>query len=167
MGMFNRRVANGANLSMKASQKNDKWNWEVLVVVLDLPEPEPEKLGKLIAKTMTKISKKYNKDNYDTFELASVGRTNLKSLSYHLLDMDCAAILAKLYAMYSKDELSNDAELMESFFGSAANGKDYLDSYDEDEWNELNDTEDVEDEEDDEDEDAEEEGGHEKNVVEE
>ena len=63
--------------------------------------------------------------------------TNPKPLNHYLLNEDVAKILCLIYKDSSKEELMNDEEIMQNFYGSAKVGSEHLGGVDDETWENL------------------------------
>lgn len=59
---------------------------------------------------------------------------NSKHLSHYLLNEDAAKVLRLIYGDSSKEDLMNDDDIMQDFYGSAKDGNAYLASLDDETW---------------------------------
>ena len=63
--------------------------------------------------------------------------TNPKPLNHYLLNEDVAKVLRLIYEDSSKEELMNDEDIMQNFYGSAEVGSEYLGVVDDETWENL------------------------------
>ena len=75
---------------------------------------------------------------YDTkipFTFRKVWNKPRNPLSHYLFDKDITGILKRSYSTAKKEDIAADDEVMESYFGSVAHGREVLENISEDEWN--------------------------------
>ena len=63
---------------------------------------------------------------------------NPAPLNHYLLDGDCAFVLKRCYEDNTKEELAEDEEIMNNFFGSQAVGKSELAKIGKEVWDHMN-----------------------------
>ena len=125
------------------TKKGSKWDWKVVLLLVDEADTSIEKAGRHIANCFTKFTR--NKDVMESPERYTFNkcyRENPHALNHYLLDLDVAKVLKSLvchkggeYA--SKEDVMQDSEVMESFFGSSEVGSAYLEDMEDEDWDFL------------------------------
>ena len=75
---------------------------------------------------------------YDTkipFTFRKVCNKHCHPLSQYLFDEDITGLLKRSYSTAKKEDIAADDDVMVSYFGSVAHGREVLENISEDEWN--------------------------------
>jgi len=122
------------------TKKGSKWDWKVVLLLVDEADTSLEKAGRHIAHCFSKLTR--NKDVMQTPERYTFNkcfRDNPRALNHYLLDLDVAKVLKSLvcregskYA--TKEDVIQDSEVMEAFFGTSVAGMAYLEDMEEEDW---------------------------------
>ena len=75
---------------------------------------------------------------YDTkipFTFQKVCNKHRHPLSHYLFDEDVTGLLKRSYSTAKKEDIAADDDVMESYFGSMAHGREVLENISEDKWN--------------------------------
>ena len=79
------------------------------------------------------LYRRYNTKFLFTFR--KVCDKHCNPLSRYLFDDDITGILKRSYSTAKKEDIAADNEVMESYFGSVAHGREVLENISDDEWN--------------------------------
>jgi len=128
--------------SMK-TKHGSKWDWKVVLILVDEADTSVEKAGVHIATSFSKFTR--NKDvmqNPEKYRFNHYFSSNPQALNHYLLDLDVAKVLKSLICFEgseyaSKEDVLQDEEILESFFGSAEFGREYLEGIEEEDWDFL------------------------------
>lgn len=128
--------------SMK-TKKGSQYDWKVVLLLIDEADTSPEEAGRHVAHCFTKFTR--NKDVMGSPEKYSFKKcfaTDPQPLNHYLLDLDVAKVLKSLFChedseYKSKQDVLEDNELMEAFFGSTEVGREFLEDMEEEDWDFL------------------------------
>lgn len=123
------------------TKKGSKWDWKVVLLLVDEADTSIEKVGRHIAHCFSKFTR--NKDVMENPEKYTFNKCFLDdkphALNHYLLDLDVAKVLKTLvcyegseYA--TKEDVMQDSEVMESFFGTSEAGMAYLEDMEDEDW---------------------------------
>lgn len=137
--MFAPRRGNEDGTTTKKTGPTYVWDWKCIVMVEKDDNDSVSMMAKRLAKAFTAFtkSKKSGMNTPEPYDFRSAFTSDPKPLNYHLLDIDCARVLRSLYENYTREELAEDEDLMNGYFGGAEDGKNFLESLDEDEFEDL------------------------------
>lgn len=138
--IMGRRDSNEAPLNryLKA-QPGTSFYWECLVAERN-DNDTASTLGRRIAKEFTDFGATCNDYQIPPkFQFRNdVSTTPLKPLNYYLCDGDCLAILKRFYAEDNdKDDIMEDEDIMESYFGTVQLGRQMLEPINEESWKSI------------------------------
>lgn len=122
------------------TKKGSKWDWKAVLLLIDEEDTSIEKACRHVANCFTKFTR--NKDVMDNPEKYTFNQyfgNDPQALSHYLLDLDVAKVLNTLvchegshYA--TKEDVLEDEDILQSFFGSAEAGREYLEGMEEEDW---------------------------------
>lgn len=113
--------------------KVDGYPWKIALGYVEEETDEAlTAFGKHIASEWTIAAKNVQKFA-DKFKLDRINTTARKPLNQWIRNSDCVKILASCYDD-SREELMEDEDLMQSYFGDAETGKEILEGIDDKEW---------------------------------
>lgn len=142
LGFFPRREPSSSDGEgeVMRTPPTTQWVWHCFVSIKKEGQTI-ENVGRKIARGFSRFTRnqaisEMSKPESYAFRSAST-QDPPKPLSHYLLDGDCARLLRTLYSNFKKEDLMEDNELMEAFFGNAKKGKGTLDGMDDDEWEDL------------------------------
>jgi hypothetical protein len=125
------------------TKKGSKWEWKVVLLLIDEADTSIEKAGRHIAQCFSKFTRKEGvMENPEKYTFNKCFRNNPQALNHYLLDLDVAKVLKSLvchqgseYA--TKEDVLQDNEVMEAFYGTSEVGRAYLDDMEEENWDFL------------------------------
>ena len=125
------------------TKKGSKWEWKVVLLLIDEADTSIEKAGRHIAHCFSKFTRKEDvMENPEKYTFNKCFRNNPQALNHYLLDLDVAKVLKSLvchqgseYA--TKEDVLQDNEVMEAFFGTSEVGRAYLEDMEEEDWDFL------------------------------
>lgn len=126
------------------TKKGSKWDWKVVLLLVDEADTSIEKAGRHIAHCFSKFTRnKRVMENPEKYTFNKCFREDKPhALNRYLLDMDVAKVLKTLlchegseYA--TKEDLMQDSEVMETFFGTPEEGTAYLENMEDEDWDFL------------------------------
>lgn len=124
------------------TRKGSKWDWKVVLLLIDEGDTSIEKAGRHIAHCFSKITR--NKDVMDNPEKYTFNKCfrDPQALNHYLLDLDVAKVLKSLVCHQgseytSKEDVIQDEEVMDAFFGTSEVGRAYLEDMEDEDWDFL------------------------------
>jgi len=132
-------------LTAMKTKKGSKWDWKVVVLVIDEEDTASiTKACRHVASCFTKFTR--NKEHMDSPEKYTFrdyfGTIEPEPLNHYLLDLDVAKLL-KAFVCHkgskykTKEDVLQDEEILQAFFGSADAGMQYLLGMEEEDWDLL------------------------------
>ena len=125
------------------SKKGSKWDWKAVLCLIDEKDTSTAKAGRHIAHCFSKFTR--NKDvmeNPEKYTFNNCFHDNPQPLNHYLLDLDVAKVLKSLVChegseYTTKEDVLQDDEIMEAFFGTSEDGRAYLEDMEEEDWDFL------------------------------
>jgi hypothetical protein len=124
------------------TKKGSKWDWKVVLLLIDEGDTSIEKAGRHIAHCFSKFTR--NKDVMDNPEKYTFNKCfrDPQALNHYLLDLDVAKVLKSLVCHQgseytSKEDVIQDEEVMDAFFGTSEVGRAYLEDMEDEDWDFL------------------------------
>ena len=129
--------------AMKA-KKGSKWDWKVVVLVIDEEDTASiTQACRHVASCFTKFTRnKEHMDSPEKYTFKDYFSTEPEPLNHYLLDLDVVKVLKTLvcnkFSKYkTKEDILQEEEILQAFFGSAEAGKEYLLGMEEEDWDLL------------------------------
>lgn len=123
-------------------EDGSKWDWKVVLLLIDEGDTSIEKAGRHIAHCFSKFTR--NKDVMDNPEKYTFNKCfrDPQALNHYLLDLDVAKVLKSLVCHQgseytSKEDVIQDEEVMDAFFGTSEVGRAYLEDMEDEDWDFL------------------------------
>ena len=127
------------NGGVMPQSRGSRYDWQSFVHILDLDE-SLEKVAKKLANGLTKFTR--NKElsgmaNADSYIFRSVISNDIQPLSFYLLDEDVLMLMNQIHGEKPLNEVLENEEILEQFWGSVDNAKEVMAHVDEDEWADM------------------------------
>ncbi|KAL7453896.1 hypothetical protein ACHAWC_005527 [Mediolabrus comicus] len=125
-------------------KKGSKWDWKVVVLVINEEDTASiTKACRHVASCFTKFTR--NKELMDSPEKYTFNKyydADPQPLNRYLLDLDVAKVLKTLVChkgseYKTKEDVLENEDLLQAFFGSAEAGREYLLGMEDDDWDLL------------------------------
>lgn len=108
--------------------------WNCIVTLRQNPDESPSEIGHKLAASFSSFSSKEYEAK--TFKFRSdVSEEPPLPLNHYLLDSDVVMYLKKIFFGTSKEDILQDEEILNSFFGSVSEGERVLSELSSTEWN--------------------------------
>lgn len=138
-----RDTNNNDGITAMKAKKGSKWDWKVVVIIIDEEDTSIEKAGRHIAHCFSKFTKNKNvMENPEKYTFNQCFTDKPQALNHYLLDLDVVKVLKSLVCLAtedyaSKNDVLQNEELMDAFFGSSESGRAHLEDMDEEDWDYL------------------------------
>lgn len=120
------------------TKKGSKWDWKVAIVLVDEENGTVEEAGHHIARCFSKFTKnKHMMDTPEKYTYRQCFSNAPKALNHYLLDLDIVKLVRTLGWYESKEEMIEDEEGLVTLFGSAKDGREYVEELTDDDWEDL------------------------------
>lgn len=134
-----RRAIGAGNVPKKVSM-DQPYEWEALITIIDEGSMTANAVGENLAEQFSAFkSEKYETQGFKFVSPneSDVGLPQGQPLNYYLLDWDCVVLLRNIYSETTKEDLMDNEEIMNQFFGSIDGGEAVLSNVSQMKWESI------------------------------